>query len=309
MSHISVLLNETIDGLQIREGDVFVDGTLGDGGHSIEVFKKHGDKVTIVGIDRDQNAIDRVTQKFAELGAQTDAQSGTNANKVFLRQGNYRHNDEILKSLGFEKAHKFMFDIGISSRQLEESGRGFSFQKDEPLVMTFESVGHPAAGVTARDAINTWGEENLATVIYGFGEEKHSRRIARGIVEARAAKPIETTGELVEIIKKSTPIFYHFGKIHPATRTFQAIRIAVNDELGALTDGLKAAWSILAPGGRIAVISFHSLEDRIVKTYFNALKESGSANVITKKPIIASEAETEANPRSRSAKLRIIEKK
>ncbi len=329
VSHVSVLLNEAIDGLMIRAGDIFVDGTLGDGGHSLEVQKRFGDKVIIVGIDRDQNAIDRVQEKFAGVAGKEKEGTG----KIFLRQGNFRNVEGILKSAGFEKADKFLFDIGLSSRQLEESGRGFSFKKDEPLIMTFEnsidsSVGGSSgtgAAFTAKEVVNTWQEESLADVIYGFGEEKFARRIAKGIVEARQTKEIETTGELVEIIKKSTPFYYHFGKIHPATRTFQAIRIAVNDELGSLADGLKSAWRVLSPGGRIAVISFHSLEDRIVKNYFNELKkgsdaygdEDGNVNVngnvsrakiITKKPIVASDEEVERNPRARSAKLRIIEK-
>lgn len=305
MAHISVLLNESIDGLAIQEGDVFVDCTLGDGGHSLEVFKRFGDKVTIVGIDRDQDAIDRVHAKFTELSAHTVAGALTEKNRIVLEQGNFRYVDEILRSTGLQKADKFLFDIGLNSRQLAESGRGFSFQKDEPLVMTFESG---KTGLNAKDVLNDWAEESLSQIIFGFGEERHARRIARGIVEARERKPIETTAQLVEIIRKSTPAFYHFGKIHPATRTFQAIRIAVNDELGALTDGLKKAWSILAPKGRIAVISFHSLEDRIVKNYFNELKKSGEGLVHTKRPLIASDQEMQANPRSRSAKLRIIER-
>jgi 16S rRNA (cytosine1402-N4)-methyltransferase len=296
MSHTSVLLNESIDGLAIRQGDVFVDGTLGDGGHSAEVFRKFGAAVTIIGIDRDSDAIARVRDRFTKLGA--------DENSAMFIQGNYRHCDKILESLGRASASRVLLDIGLSSRQLEESGRGFSFQKDEPLMMTFE----PNGELTAQVVVNNWEEQNLADIIYGFGEEKYSRRIARGIVEARNKKPIETTGELVDIIKKSTPIFYHFGKIHPATRTFQAIRIAVNDELSALQDGLKAAWKILLPTGRIAVISFHSLEDRIVKNYFNELKADGTGRVITKKPIIATDEEIKNNPRSRSAKLRIIEK-
>ncbi len=308
MAHISVLLHESIEGLDIHDGDIFVDGTLGDGGHSAEVIRKFGNKVTVVGIDRDQDAINRVTERFA---AEITAGQNSGSQKVFLKQGNFRDVASVLESVGFTHAQRFLFDIGISSRQFEESGRGFSFKKDEPLLMTFEKdkrAENGGTGVTAREVVNEWQEENLAQIIYGFGEERHSRKIAKGIVEARGKAPIETTGELVEIIKNSTPFYYHHGKIHPATRTFQAIRIAVNDELGAITEGLKSAWKLLTPGGRIAVISFHSLEDRIVKQYFNELKIEGIGKVITKKPITASEEELEANPRSRSAKLRIIEK-
>lgn len=316
MSHISVLLHESIEGLDIHEGDVFVDGTLGDGGHTAEVIKKFGGaapKITVVGIDRDQDAIDRVTKKFTD--------EGILSSKVFLKLGNFRNVEEILASVGLNTAQRFLFDIGLSSRQIDESGRGFTFQKDEPLLMTFEKADNVTTGETkvsttptAREVVNEWSEENLYQIIQGFGEEKFAYKIAKGIVAARTLKPIETTGELVEIIKKATPFYYHRGRIHPATRTFQAIRIAVNDELEAIRDALKSAWKLLTPGGRIAVISFHSLEDRIVKQYFNELKETEDENgkpiakIISKKPIVATEEEIKQNPRSRSAKLRIIEK-
>lgn len=330
MSHISVLLHESIEGLDIHEGDVFVDGTLGDGGHTAEVIKKFGGaagKITVVGIDRDQDAIDRVTKKFTDQGILSSENAAGAAQNIFLKQGNFRHVEEILASVGLHSAQRFLFDIGLSSRQIDESGRGFTFQKDEPLLMTFEKVGAAASTAsaaaaasatsttpTARDVVNEWSEENLAQIIEGFGEERFAYRIAKGIVAARTVKPIETTGELVEIIKKSTPFYYHHGRIHPATRTFQAIRIAVNDELEAIRDAMKSAWKLLTPGGRIAVISFHSLEDRIVKHYFNELQKAETedgkpiAKVITKKPITARDEEISQNPRSRSAKLRIIEK-
>lgn len=298
MAHISVLPKEVIENLNIQAGDIFVDCTLGDGGHSVDVLKRFGNEVTIVGIDRDENSL-------AQAKATLDA-SGASTDKVFLKLGNFRNVDQVLHSFGFAEADKFLFDIGLSSRQIEESGRGFSFQKNEPLLMTFEKS--KETGVTAKEIVNEWEEENIATVIFGFGEEKFARKIAKGIVEARKAKTIETTSELVEIILKNTPFYYHHGRVHPATRTFQALRIAVNDELGAISAGLKEAWTMLSSKGRIAVISFHSLEDRIVKHYFNELKLTGTANLITKKPIVASEEEVSANPRSRSAKLRIIEK-
>lgn len=297
MSHISVLLHESIDGLNIQSDDIFVDCTFGDGGHSQEVIRLFGDRVTVVGIDRDQDSIDHAEKNL----------SVTSRKNIFLRQGNFRDLEGILGSLGFRNVQRFIFDIGLSSRQLEYSGRGFSFQRDEPLIMTFEKTGQ--SDVTAFDVVNNWQEENLYEVFKGFGEEKFARKIARGIINARSVRPIEKTSELVEIIFKSTPPHYHRGKIHPATRTFQAIRIAVNDELGAITQGLKSAWKVLSSGGRIAVISFHSLEDRIVKQYFNELIKSKEGTQITKKPIVASEEEKKVNPRSRSAKLRIIEKK
>ncbi len=298
MTHTSVLLKETIDGLNIQPGDTFVDCTLGDGGHSVEVVTRFGNEVTIIGIDRDENSIAQAKEKLDSVNA--------NPQNIFLKLGNFRNVDQVLHSCGFGEADRFLFDIGLSSRQIEESGRGFSFQKKEPLLMTFEKS--KETGVTAREIVNEWAEENLATVIRGFGEEKFAGKIAKGIVMARKVKAIETTSDLVEIIMKSTPFFYHHGRIHPATRTFQALRIAVNDELGAISAGLKEAWKLLSPKGRIAVISFHSLEDRIVKQYFNELKLTENAQVITKKPITATEEEINLNPRSRSAKLRIIEK-
>jgi 16S rRNA (cytosine1402-N4)-methyltransferase len=209
-----------------------------------------------------------------------------------------------------------MLDLGLSSDQFETSGRGFSFQKNEPLLMTFKENLGPE-DLTAKQIVNTWDEENIADIIYGYGEERYSRKIAKGIVGARAVKPIETTFDLVEIIKNSTPSRYAHGKIHPATRTFQALRITVNDEINALKEGLEKGWERLAPGGRMAVISFHSIEDRIVKHFYKSKewmeKADGTsertANIITKKPITASHQEISENPRSRSAKLRIIEKK
>lgn len=305
MAHTSVLLHESIEGLAIRQGDVFVDATLGDGGHSAEVLLRFGDSIQVIGIDRDQDMIDRVSNRFA-----AEFPEAVESGSVKLLQGNFRDLEKILAAEQVSHVDRFLFDVGFNSRQIEESNRGFSFQKDEPLIMTFERPEGSTASksrITARDVVNDWQEENLEAIISGFGEERFARRIARGIVEARAVQPIETTGQLVRIIKSNTPFYYHHGHLHPATRTFQAIRIAVNDELEAIRDGLKAAWKLLAPGGRIAVIAFHSLEDRIVKHYFAELAANG-AKRITKKPITASESEISTNARSRSAKLRIIEK-
>jgi len=304
MAHTSVLLHESIEGLSIRQGDVFVDATLGDGGHSAEVLSRFGESVNVIGIDRDQDMIDRVSNRFA-----AEFPAATESGSITLVQGNFRNIEKILKEKNINQVDRVLFDVGFNSRQIEESKRGFSFQKDEPLIMTFERPrsGTSDSPVTARDVVNDWQEENLAAIIAGFGEERYAKRIARGIVEARAVQQIETTGELVRIIKASTPFYYHHGAIHPATRTFQAIRIAVNDELEAIREGLQGAWNKLTPGGRIAVIAFHSLEDRIVKHYFVQLASTG-AKKVTKKPITATEEEMKINPRSRSAKLRIIEK-
>ncbi|MEK7104808.1 MAG: 16S rRNA (cytosine(1402)-N(4))-methyltransferase RsmH, partial [Patescibacteria group bacterium] len=207
-----------------------------------------------------------------------------------------------------------IFDLGLSSDQLENSGRGFSFMKDEPLLMTMKENPLPE-DLTAIDIVNTWGEKSLADIIYGYGEEKFSRRIARGIVEARVKNKIETTWDLIKVIENNVPIAYRKGhakgrarRLHCATKTFQALRIAVNDELGALQTGLEKGFKVLNRGGRMAVISFHSLEDRIVKRFYKEKQKKGEVILINKKPIIPKKEEIKNNPRSRSAKLRILEK-
>lgn len=296
MAHTSVLLHEAIGGLEIQPGDIIVDGTLGSGGHSEEIAKRFGSDIRIIGIDIDEEAIRRSKEKLESYPAKFD-----------FVQGNFRNIDAILDSLGLVKVNKILLDIGLSSNQFEESGRGFSFRKDEPLRMTFKA--NPAEEETTADMIvNEWSRETIEIIIRGYGEERYARRIAEGIAEARKAKPIKTTNELVDVILKSTPRAYHHGRIHPATRTFQALRIAVNDELKALEEGIRKGFDRLAPGGRMAVISFHSLEDRIVKNYFRDQAKEGGI-LITKKPIVPGDGEIEKNPRSRSAKLRILMKK
>jgi len=247
--------------------------------------------------------LERAVGKIGQLKDDNDA-------KLFLIKENFRHLDHVLDSIGIAQVNRILLDLGLSSDQFETSGRGFSFKKDEPLLMTFGKN----AELTARHIVNTWDEANIADIIYGYGEEKYSRKIAAGIIAARAEKLIETTSDLVAIIERSTPARYHHGKIHPATRTFQALRITVNDEINVLREGLVKGWERLAPGGRMAIISFHSIEDRIVKHFYKAkaaeVKEGGesSAKILTKKPITPSEQEIAENPRSRSAKLRILEK-
>lgn len=299
MAHKSVLLKETIDCLALESGDVYLDATLGSGGHLEEVSRRtHGD-VELLGIDTDQMSL-AIAKENLDL-------SGVKYKAVEL---NFRNIEKAPELLDAKQPSKIVFDLGWSSPQFEEGARGFSFQKEEPLIMSLKS-NLSEEDVTAHDVVNTWSEENLATVIYGYGEEKYSRRIAKAIVEARANKPIETSLELAEIIKRAVPVFYRFGRIHPATKTFQAIRIAVNDELRALEEGLRGAFKILKKGGRVAVISFHSLEDRIVKNFFREKVESGEAEYIEefgKKPLTPSEDEVRENPRSRSAKLRVIRK-
>lgn len=295
--HESVLLKEIIDGLEIKSGDIVVDGTLGRAGHAIAASMA-AEKVFIIGIDRDQDAIDESAKKLTDAGANF---------KLF--KGNFRNMDVFLKEIknvtGKDHADKILLDLGVSSPHLDSSGRGFSFRTNEPLLMTMEK--NPGKdSFTARDIVNGWSEEDIANVIYAYGEERYARRIAKKIVEARELEPIETTEQLVEIINSSVPGMYRRGKIHPATRTFQGLRIAVNDELGSLKMGLNKALAALSTNGRLAVISFHSLEDRIVKVAMKDWVKQGLGQQFTKKPIVAGEDEARANPRSRSAKLRIF---
>lgn len=304
MAHASVLLQEAIDGLDLKEGDVYLDATLGSGGHLEEVWRRTKGKVLLSGIDADSMSVEITKERLDLLGA-----------KPKLLVLNFKNIDKAPELLDLPKPSKILFDLGWSSDQFfgngsdaaVGAGRGFSFQKDEPLIMTL-SQEISQDGFNAYDVVNKWQEENLADVIYGFGEERYARRIAKAIVKERKKGEIKTSKQLAEIVKEAVPFFYRFGRLHPATRTFQAIRIAVNDELRALEDGLSKAFEILETGGRLAVISFHSLEDRIVKNFFKSKAMALEAEMINKKPITPSEAEISRNPRSRSAKLRIIKK-
>ena len=303
---------------------IYLDGTLGGAGHALAMAEAMKGKLTIIGLDRDPQAIERACETLKGK-----------AEKIILENGDFRNLDKVLQKYGIEKVDAVLLDLGLSSDELESSGRGFSFLSDEPLLMTF---GDPSAyPFTASTVINSWKEEDIANVIYAYGEERYARRIAKAIVTHRREKKIETSGQLAELIKSSVPAIYRHGRIHPATRTFQALRIAVNDELAALKEGLEKGWNALGQEGRMAVISFHSLEDRIVKEFFKEklkkyqppslpegnlswrVSEEGAEKVyrrektaegilINKKPITASMQEISENPRSRSAKLRIIEK-
>jgi 16S rRNA (cytosine1402-N4)-methyltransferase len=294
--HTTVLLHEVIDGLAIEPGDIFLDGTLGSGGHSEEVLKRFGSAVQIIGLDADRDAIARATERLAPY----------KGNLSFVQE-NFRNLDIILDHLHIPKVHKILLDVGLSSNQLEASGRGFSFQKNEPLEMTFRQQSNPE-DLTAQTIVNEWEEGSIATILESYGDERYARRIAYEIVQARANGPIKTTHELVDIILKATPRAYHHRPIHPATRTFQALRITVNDELRALEEGIRKGFDRLAPKGRMAVISFHSLEDRIVKNFFRSLAKNQEALLITKKPITPGRQEQIENKRARSAKLRIVMK-
>lgn len=293
-SHITVLLDETVDALRLSEGDTVIDATVGTGGHSERAAHAIG-KGTILAIDADETSLTLARTKLID----TDA-------KVIYVFGNFRNIKQYAADAGVTEAQGIIFDLGWRSEQLH-SGRGLSFNADEPLVMTLSS--RPESGtLTAKDIIANWDESEIAELIRKYGEEKFSGRIARAIVETRRKRTISTARELAEVISNAVPAFYRNGRIHPATRTFQALRIAVNDEFGSLQEGLLDAIRLLAPGGRVAVISFHSLEDRIVKNILREREESGIGRRITKKPIIPSAEEQRVNARSRSAKLRIFEK-
>jgi len=310
--HVSVLLHEVIQGLNIKKGDVVLDGTLGGGGHSESILES-ATPITLIGLDADTDAIERSSKRLEKFrnpqsGSGTGNQTG--AQTIHLVESNSVHLDIVLKDLGIKKISKAVFDLGWSSDQLEVSKRGFSFMRDEPLQMTF--VKTPGEhDVTAYDLVNTFEEENIADIIYGFGGEQFSRRIARAIIEARGKEgetPIKTTAQLAKIVEDAVPKWYSLKKTNPATKTFQAIRIAVNKEIENLPVILAKTWDILEVGGVIAIISFHSLEDRIVKTFLKDKIAEGLADKTYKKTIMPSQAERKANPRSRSAVLRIIKK-
>ncbi|MEI6660199.1 MAG: 16S rRNA (cytosine(1402)-N(4))-methyltransferase RsmH [bacterium] len=294
--HISVLKDEAVSGLGIKSGDVILDGTLGGGGHTAEMVKRFGKSVKIVALDLDSDAISRAKSTL-----------GDNPHDVVFKTAGFQDLDKVLDGLKISSVDKILLDLGLSSFQLDISGRGFSFMKDELLLMTMKKDPKDE-DLTAREIVNTWDESTLRDILYGFGEEKHAKLIAHAIASARADKSIETTFDLVAIIDRAVGKYYRKMKIHPATRTFQALRIATNSELSNLEHAISTGWKRLSHGGRIAIISFHSLEDRIVKQAFVKIKETDNAKIITKKPIIPSIEETKDNPRSRSAKLRLIEK-
>ena len=296
MTHIPVLKDESILGLAIKKGDIIVDGTLGGGGHTFEIIKRFGSSVKIIGLDLDIDALDRTENLIGDI----------HSDFIFKNAG-FQDIEKVLKDLDIKEVDGILLDLGISSFQLEASGRGFSFLKDEPLLMTMKKS-ISKEDLTARDIVNTWEEESIADIIYGFGEEKYSRRIAHAIIEARRGKKIATTFDLVKIIDEAVGKNYKGMRIHPATRTFQALRIATNGELLNLKQVIEEGFHCLKSKGRMSIITFHSLEDRIVKRAYVALKEKGLANIINKKPIIPKKEEVKLNPRSRSAKLRLLEK-
>lgn len=285
--HIPVLLQESINGLAIKSGECIVDGTFGGGGHSSAIKKMFGASVSLICVDLDEDA----EKRFADC-------MQPYPDTLFVH-ANFKDVDRILEQAHRESVSKVLLDLGTSTFQLLEDSRGFSFRSETPLAMTFSHHG-AHTGFTAATIVNEWEESSIADIIYGYGEEKRARVIAHAIVAARTQKPIVTALELAQIIERVIP---RRGKTHPATKTFQALRIAVNDELAVVSSALSAWWEHLLPGGRIAVITFHSLEDRVVKQWMKQHER-----VITKKPIVPTRSELLANPRARSAKLRIIEK-
>lgn len=305
--HKSVLLNETIDGLNIKPDGIYVDGTLGGGGHAYEVCRRLGEKGSIVGIDQDAAAIEAASARLKDFGE-----------KVTIVRSNYCDMKSKLHELGIDKVDGIVLDLGVSSYQLDTAERGFSYREDAPLDMRMDT----RQKMTARDIVNDYTEADIYRVIRDYGEDKFAKNIAKHIVQARAVKPVETTAELSEIIRASIPMKFQKKSGHPAKRTFQAIRIELNRELDVLRDSLDDMIDLLNPGGRLCIITFHSLEDRIVKSAFRknenpctcppdfpvcvcGKKTKGS--IITKKPILPSEEELEYNSRSKSAKLRIFE--
>ena len=294
--HIPVLLHESIEGLNLKQGGVYVDCTTNRGGHSVEIAKAIGIEGTLICIDLDQTALEEAREIIEKV---------PNCGKVHFIKSNFRYLPSILKDLKISHVDGILADLGISSQELDDSGRGFTFQKDEPLLMTFDSK--PEEDVTtAYDIINCWSESTVADILYGFADETYSRRIAHAIVEKRELSPINTTFELLDVVAKAVPALYRHRKTHFATKTFQALRMATNDELGSINDLLEALPSILASNGRACIITFHSTEDRITKHGLRANSET--LRMINKKAIVPSDEEIKNNPRSRSAQLRIVER-
>ncbi len=293
--HVPVLLKETIDCLGFTDKDkIFLDATVGAGGHSLEICKRFP-WLQIIALDVDEEALSLAEENLKIGGCQFE-----------VKIENFRNLAKTMDELGIQKVDKILFDIGMSSMHIDISGRGFSFQKDEPLLMTMKK--ELEGSLTAYEIVNSWPKDEIEKILRDYGEESFARKIAEQIVKERKKGPIKTTFDLVKVIEDATPKFYRHKRIHPATKTFQAIRIAVNDELESLKEGIGQAFERLRVGGRLAVISFHSLEDRIVKKNFKELEKNGKGKLITKKPLTASFEEIKINSRSRSAKLRVIEK-
>lgn len=307
--HKSVLLEETINGLNIRPDGTYVDGTLGGGGHAYEICRRLGDKGSIVGIDQDEAAIEAAGIRLKDFGE-----------KVTIVRSNYCEMKSVLQGLGIDKVDGIVLDLGVSSYQLDTAERGFSYREDAPLDMRMDR----RQTMTARDIVNDYSEKDLYRVIRDYGEDRFAKNIAKHIVIEREKRSIETTGQLTEIIRGAIPMKFQKKSGHPAKRTFQAIRIELNRELDVLKNSLDDMIDLLNPGGRLCIITFHSLEDRIVKSAFKKNEDPctcpkdfpvcvcgkvSKGSILTRKPILPSQEEMEENSRSKSAKLRIFERK
>ncbi len=293
MQHQTVLLQEATNALNIQPTDTIVDATYGSGGHAAKMLEYLGAEGTLVAVDVDSSALEKKP-------------ANPNQATVHLIPNNFRNIQSVLNTVNITAVNGILADLGWRMEQFSGNGRGLSFQYDEPLLMT---LGEPEEyPFTASEIINTWNEATIADIIYGYGEERFARRIAKKIVTKREESPIETTCQLRDVILEAIPKRAHHNKIHPATRTFQALRIAVNEELAALEEFISEGFDCLAKDGRLAIISFHSLEDRIVKLSFRKLAEQGLGTLVTKKPLTPTPEELNSNPKARSAKLRIIQK-
>ncbi|MCC6290969.1 16S rRNA (cytosine(1402)-N(4))-methyltransferase RsmH [Candidatus Nomurabacteria bacterium] len=296
MVHEPVLLKEVMTGLDVHPGEILLDLTVNRGGHSRELCRQLASHGHLIGIDADAGALKEATDNLKICPC-----------PVTLLEGNFRDLTQIIDGIGIGKVDAILADLGLSSQQLDESDRGFSFQRDEPLNMNLSHNTAPGS-LTAYQIVNFWQETSLADVIFGYGEERFARRIAKAIVSEREVAPISTTQELVAVIKSAIPLRYQNGRRHPATKTFQALRITVNDELGSLSAALESAWSRLNRNGRFAIITFHSLEARLVKNFFRERVKERNAELLTKHAVRPTREEVLKNPRSRSAQLRIIKK-
>ncbi|MBS7225062.1 MAG: 16S rRNA (cytosine(1402)-N(4))-methyltransferase RsmH [Clostridiaceae bacterium] len=306
--HVSILLHECLDALEIKPDGVYIDATLGGAGHSLRIAERLGEGGRLICIDRDDAALANAETRLAPVRS-----------RVTLAKSDFRRLDEVLAEQGLTGADGILFDLGVSSPQLDEAERGFSYMQDAPLDMRMDRQ----QALTAYDVVNGWSREDIRRILFEYGEERYAPLIAAAIERRRAEKPIETTGELVDIIRGAMPAAALREKQHPAKRSFQAIRIAVNDELGAVREAMTKAIDVLNPGGRLAVITFHSLEDRIVKEAFKTAAQGCTCprdfpvcvcgkkprvKIISRKPILPGAGEVQENARARSAKLRVCEK-